>query len=151
MCRGWNVSWSPGDTPFRMDASEKRDEWTGETEEKRDLDFAMRIIAHELYGSSREEVTSCFKSMIHGQVDFQENICLGTIIHIQELICINRFNVHLKWFIRRICRNSLFLHLLLSFLILFFPLRFQRGIIFALHLELRLLNRQCFSSDLWTV
>lgn len=49
-----------------MNASVKRDEWTGETEEKRDhLDFAMRITAN-LYGAAREEVTSRFKSMSHG-------------------------------------------------------------------------------------
>jgi len=35
-----------------MDVSEKRDEWTRETEEKRDhLDFATRITVHELYGT----------------------------------------------------------------------------------------------------
>lgn len=136
-----------------MDASEKRDEWTGETEEKRDRhDFAMRITARELYGASREEVTSRFESMSHGASGFSGiNICPDAIIRVQALINISRFNARLRRFIREICRNSLFMYLLLPFLILLFPLRFQRGIICALHLELRPLNRQCFSPDLRAV
>jgi len=54
-----------------MDVSEKRDEWIGETMEKRDhLDFATRITVHELYGTRGRDIALWVNAT--GQADFQK-------------------------------------------------------------------------------